>query len=64
MLVFLRRNLLIERAAISSFSRDRIFLARIEAHTCSFQFPGHEFVILSGLLFRLQCTGRANVAKL
>ena len=39
--VFLRRSLVVERAEIFSFTRSRIFLARIQPILPGLQFPNH-----------------------
>ena len=39
--VFLRCSLAVERAEIFSFTRSRIFLARIQPILARFQFPDH-----------------------
>jgi hypothetical protein len=39
--VFLRRSLAVERAEIFSFTRSRIFLARIQPILPGLQFPNH-----------------------
>jgi hypothetical protein len=63
-LVFRRRSLSLERAEVSAFPRLWIFLPRIQSILTGFQFPDHYVARLGGLSFRLQCTDRANAARL
>jgi hypothetical protein len=45
LLVFLRRSLCSEGAEISSITRLRIFLARIQPILARFQLPDHDLVL-------------------